>query len=90
MSDARRQRPFTTAEANAAAAALERRGWRAEACVASFGVGFVEVRDLSVRWTPLVATLRTHADVDAFDAEHPEHGLMGRRAGCTGLAGRPD
>ena len=85
MSDTRQQRPFTSAQANAVAAALERLGWRAEACVASFGVGFVEVRDLAYRWTPLVATLRTAADVDAFSAQHPEHGLIGRRRGCTGI-----
>jgi len=56
--------------------------------VASFGTGFVEVRDLAVRRTPLVATLRTAADADAFDAAHPEHGLRGRRPGCTGALSR--
>ena len=66
------------------ATALERRGWRAEPLTAAFGVGFVEVRDLAYRWTPLVATLRTLADAERFDAAHPEHGLIGRRPRCTG------
>ncbi len=74
---------FTPVQANVVAHALERRGWRAESCIA-LPVAYVEVRDLSKRWTPLVAVLRSHGELDAFLAAHPGHGLRGRLAACTG------
>jgi hypothetical protein len=78
--------PLTPTRAGMVASALERRGWRAEAITGPSHAA-VEVRDLAVRHTPLIATSRTGGDVDAFDAAHPEHGLRGRRQGCTGVAG---
>ena len=77
--------PMTQSQASQVVTRLERRGWRAEYHLP----GVVEVRDLSKRWTPLIATLRTQADVAAFDLAHPEHGLVGRRGGCTGMPGTP-
>ena len=74
---------FTPVQANVVAHALERRGWRAESCIA-LPVAYVEVRDLAKRWTPLVAVLRTHGELDAFLEAHPGHGLRGRLAACTG------
>jgi hypothetical protein len=78
--------PLTPTRAGMVASALERRGWRAEA-ITGPSHAVVEVRDLAMRHTPLVATLRTGGDVDDFNTTHPEHGLRHRRAGCTGVAG---
>jgi hypothetical protein len=70
--------------AGRAATQLERLGWRAEAVLVSQGLATVEVRALAVRGMPLVATLRTQAEVDAFLLAHPEPRPPGPR-----LAPRP-
>jgi DNA-binding transcriptional regulator YiaG len=54
-----------------AASLLERAGWRAEAVPLAQGVAKVEVRALAVRGMPLVAALRTCAEVDAFLRAYP-------------------
>jgi hypothetical protein len=53
-------------EANRIAAELEAAGWRAEGINLAQGIALVEVRDLAVRWHPLVATLRTRPDAEAW------------------------
>jgi hypothetical protein len=72
------------AAAGRAATQLERLGWRAEAVLVSQGLATVEVRALAVRGMPLVATLRTQAEVDAFLRAHPDPRPPGPR-----LAPRP-
>jgi hypothetical protein len=57
--------------ANRAAALLEGSGWRAESVELAQGVALVEVRAVAVRGMPLVATLRTRREVEAFLREHP-------------------
>jgi hypothetical protein len=57
--------------ANRAAALLEASGWRAESVELAQGVALVEVRAVAVRGMPLVATLRTRQEVDAFLRERP-------------------
>ena len=71
--------------AGQAATQLERRGWRAEAVLVAQGLATVEVRALAVRGMPLVATLRTQADVDAFLRAHP-----GSRPPGPRVAARPE
>jgi hypothetical protein len=68
--------PFRHAIAHAGI--LEGRGWRAEACRADFDHGYVEVRDLTVRHHPKIATLRSERDVAEFYDTHPAHGIKGR------------
>lgn len=67
---------LTVADASRIAIYLEAHGWRAESCQADFGRGYVEVRDLAVRWHPLIAVIRCKADFDAFLPRG--HGLRGR------------
>jgi hypothetical protein len=72
------------AAAGQVATQLERLGWRAEAVPVAQGLAKVEVRALAVRGMPLVATLRTQAEVDAFLLAHPEPRPPGPR-----VAARP-
>ena len=65
--------------ANRAAALLEASGWRAESVELAQGVALVEVRAVAVRGMPLVATLRTGAEVDAFRRAHPRRRRPGLR-----------
>jgi hypothetical protein len=57
---------LTGQQANRAASRLEALGWRAEGINLNQGQGLVEVRALGVRGMPLVALLRTEADLDTF------------------------
>jgi hypothetical protein len=65
--------------ANRAAALLEASGWRAESVELAQGVALVEVRAVAVQGMPLVATLRTGAEVDAFRRAHPQRRRPGPR-----------
>jgi hypothetical protein len=78
-------------EANAAAALLERNGWRAEAVNLAQGVACVEVRDLAVRDHPRVTTLRRPGEAEAW-VRMQGHGLRGRgRAALpAGVPAPPD
>src|SRR5262245_1547744 len=64
-------RRLTGAQANTVASRLEALGWRAEGINLVQGEGLVEVRAARVRGMPLVATLRTVADVEAFARAWP-------------------
>jgi hypothetical protein len=64
-------------EANAAAALLERHGWRAESINLAQGVALVSVRDLATRGHPLVAVLRRPGEAERWLTERG-HGLTGR------------
>lgn len=68
---------LTMTEATKIATVLEDHGWRAEAILVIHGYGLVEVRDLTVRCHPLIATLRGPGDAEAFRQTHG-HGLRGR------------
>ena len=74
---------LTAFEADRIATELEAAGWRAEGVTLAQGVALVEVRDLAVRWHPLVATLRTRAEGDAFLGAHP---ARARRSPAAGAA----
>ena len=65
--------------ASRAATLLETSGWRAESVELAQGVALVEVRALAVRGMPLVATLRTEEEVDAFLRAHPGRRRPGPR-----------
>ena len=69
---------LTNSAASTYASILEGNGWRAEAVTLIGGSGMVEVRDQTIRYHPLIATLRTHEDVRQFTDTHPGHGLIGR------------
>jgi hypothetical protein len=73
--------------ANRAASLLEASGWRAESVELAQGVALVEVRAVAVRGMPLVATLRTGAEVDAFRRAHPEPRRPGPRLSPAAWAG---
>jgi DNA-binding XRE family transcriptional regulator len=65
-------------QARSAAALLERQGWRAQTVALTEGVALVEVRATGVRGMPLVAVLRTPADVEAFRRAHPDRAAGAR------------
>ena len=67
-------------QARSAAALLERQGWRAQTFALTAGVALVEVRAAGVRGMPLVAVLRTPADVEAFRRAHPDRAAGARPA----------
>jgi hypothetical protein len=75
---------LTSQAANRYAAQLERRDWRTEGVTLCQGEAMIQVRGLSLRVHPLVATLRTFGDVARFLAEHSAHGLR-----CRGWAPCP-